>query len=64
LPIAFAPELRPEVCGPKVVVSHLLLHGVDDGTKLVVQRMELPVGIAEVEGLHPFGDEIASPVEL
>ena len=64
LPVALASELRSEMRRPQVVVAHLLLHGVDDGAQLVVEWMELPVRVPEVERLHPIGHEVPGPVKL
>src|SRR5579883_2278443 len=52
------------MCGPEVVVPDLLLHRVDDGTELLVERVELAVRVAEVERLDPLGHELPRPVEL
>ena len=64
LPVPLATQFGPEVGGPQVVVPHLLLHGVDDRPQLVVERMELPAGVEDVEGLDLVRNELASPVQL
>jgi hypothetical protein len=64
LPVALAAQFRPEVGRPQVVVAHFLLHGVDDGPQLVVERMELPAGVEDVERLDLVRDELSSPVQL
>ena len=64
LPVPLASEFRPEVGGPQVVVAHLLLHRVDDRPQLVVQRVELAVGVEDVERLDLVLHELTCPVQL
>ena len=64
LAVPLAPQFRPEMGGPQILVPHLLLHRVDDGPQLVVQWVELPVGIEDVERLDLVLHELTRPVQL
>ena len=64
LPVPLAAQLGTEMSSPQIVVAHFLFHRVDDGSQLVVERVELPVRIEQVEGFDLVGHELAGPVQL
>ncbi len=64
LAVALAAELGTEVTGPQSSLAHLGLQGVDDGTQIVIDRMECLMAEGQVERFDFFAYESVHPIEL